>query len=206
MAPTDLLFFGAGGHAKVVIEAWQAAGGKIAGIFDDDLTRREILGLQVTGKYHAGVSKELPMIISIGNNQTRKSIAARVSHTFATVQHPSVILSPSSRIREGTVLLAASVISASTVVGKHVIINHRSSVDHDCVVGDFVHIAPGVTVCGEVTIGEGSLIGAGATILPGVRIGKWATVGAGSVIAASIPDFAVAVGVPGKVLRYADPK
>ncbi len=53
-----------------------------------------------------------------------------------------------------------------------------------------------------VRIGEGSDIGAGSVILPGVTIGRGALIGAGSVVTKDIPDFAVAVGNPAKILRY----
>jgi len=52
-------------------------------------------------------------------------------------------------------------------------------------------------------IGHDVWIGWGAVILPGCRrIGDGAVIGAGSVVTRDIPDFAVAVGVPAKVLRY----
>ncbi|MFA5903375.1 MAG: acyltransferase [Desulfobacula sp.] len=44
-------------------------------------------------------------------------------------------------------------------------------------------------------------IGAGAIILPGVTIGQGAMVGAGAVVNKNIPAYAVAVGVPARVIR-----
>jgi acetyltransferase-like isoleucine patch superfamily enzyme len=52
-----------------------------------------------------------------------------------------------------------------------------------------------------VIISTGCWIGANAIILPGVRIGKNAVIGAGSIVTKSIPDFAVAVGNPARVIR-----
>lgn len=45
-------------------------------------------------------------------------------------------------------------------------------------------------------------IGAGAIIKRGVKIGTSAVIGAGSVVTKDIPPFAIAVGVPAKVIRY----
>lgn len=58
--------------------------------------------------------------------------------------------------------------------------------------------------CKPVLIKEYAWIGAGATILPGVCIGKHAIVGAGSVVTKDVPDYAVAVGNPAKVIKMLD--
>ena len=56
-----------------------------------------------------------------------------------------------------------------------------------------------------VLIKEGAWIGAGVSVLPGVTVGKYAVVGANSVVTKDIPDYAVAVGIPAKVVKYLDP-
>lgn len=53
----------------------------------------------------------------------------------------------------------------------------------------------------EVVIEDGADIGIGSTLLPGVTIGTGAVIGAGSVVTRDIPPFAVAAGVPCRVLR-----
>ena len=54
----------------------------------------------------------------------------------------------------------------------------------------------------EVTIEDDADIGVSAVLLPGVRVGRGAQVGAGAVVADDIPAYAVAAGVPARVLRY----
>jgi UDP-2-acetamido-3-amino-2,3-dideoxy-glucuronate N-acetyltransferase len=81
------------------------------------------------------------------------------------------------------------------------------------VIEDNVFIAPNVTFTndkhpraqGEWTrlntrVKKNASIGAGATIGPGVEIGENALIGAGSVVTKNIPDNAVAVGVPARVV------
>lgn len=58
----------------------------------------------------------------------------------------------------------------------------------------------GITAQG-IRIGDGSWIGAGAIILDGVTVGKGACIGAGAVVNADVPDHALAVGVPARVVR-----
>ncbi len=52
-----------------------------------------------------------------------------------------------------------------------------------------------------VRIGAGSWLGTGVVVLPGVTIGTGVAVGAGSVVTSDLPDLAVAVGVPARVVR-----
>lgn len=52
-----------------------------------------------------------------------------------------------------------------------------------------------------VSLEEGSDIGVGAVILPGVRVGRGAQVGAGAVVSEDVPDYAVAAGVPARIIR-----
>lgn len=58
---------------------------------------------------------------------------------------------------------------------------------------------------GCINIGNDVWIGTSATILAGVEIGNGAIIGAGSVVTKYIPPYAIAVGVPAKVLRYRFP-
>jgi len=50
---------------------------------------------------------------------------------------------------------------------------------------------------------EGATIGANATIVCGNTIGKWAMIGAGAVVTNDVPDYAITVGVPAKVVAWA---
>jgi acetyltransferase-like isoleucine patch superfamily enzyme len=53
-----------------------------------------------------------------------------------------------------------------------------------------------------ITIGDDVWIGAGAKILDGVIIGNGAVIGAGAVVSRNIPELAIAVGVPARVIKY----
>lgn len=106
-------------------------------------------------------------------------------------------------------------------LGKGVFINHSAilSASGGIELEDGVMLAPGVRIAtinhdmnarhsiytyGKVTIKKNAWIGMNVTICPGVTVGKFAVVGA--VVTKDIPDYAVAAGVPAKVIRYQDPK
>ena len=61
-----------------------------------------------------------------------------------------------------------------------------------------------ILTCKPVLIRRGAWIGAGATILPGVCVGKYAIVGAGAVVTKDVPDCAVVVGNPARVVKTLD--
>ncbi len=53
----------------------------------------------------------------------------------------------------------------------------------------------------DVEVGEGAWIGAHATVI-GCRVGRGAVIGASAVVLDDIPDYAIAVGAPARVVGY----
>jgi acetyltransferase-like isoleucine patch superfamily enzyme len=54
----------------------------------------------------------------------------------------------------------------------------------------------------EIIIGDDAWIGFNAIILKGVKIGNGAIIGAGAIVTKDVPDFAIAVGNPLKIIKY----
>jgi virginiamycin A acetyltransferase len=54
----------------------------------------------------------------------------------------------------------------------------------------------------SITIGNDVFIGANVTVLDGVKIADGAIIGAGAVVTKDIPPYAIAVGIPAKVIKY----
>lgn len=53
-----------------------------------------------------------------------------------------------------------------------------------------------------ISIGNDVWIGARVTILDGVRIGDGAVIACGAVVTQDIPDYAIAGGIPAKIIKY----
>ena len=190
-----MYLYGASGHAKVIIDMLNASGVKIDALFDDDMSISELMDIPVKHFW----SRESPLIISIGNNFSRKQIAEKLQCDYGVAVHPTAVISPHATIEEGTVIMQGTIIQSSARIGKHCIVNTGASIDHECVIENYAHISPKATLCGNVTVGEGAWIGAAAVVVPGVRIGNWSVVGAGSVVLNDIPDGVIAYGNPCKV-------
>jgi len=208
----EIFVYGAGGHAKVVIDIIEKQSKySIAYLFDDDiaLKGKQIYGYSVAGDKSdlqeiyktTGVSRG---IVAIGNNLTRLKIAAWLEESgFSLINavHPSSILGRGVIIGKGTVVMAGTVVNSDTSIGVNAIINTKASIDHDCVLGEGVHMAPGSTLCGEVKIGSCTFVGAGATVIPCCTIGSDVTVGAGAVIVRDVPNGVTVVGVPARIIE-----
>ena len=54
----------------------------------------------------------------------------------------------------------------------------------------------------DIIIEQDVWIGANVTILKGVRIGRGAVVAAGSVVVRHIPPYAIAGGIPAKIIKF----
>ena len=51
-------------------------------------------------------------------------------------------------------------------------------------------------------VGKGATLGANSTVVCGHDVGRFAFVAAGSVVTKDVPDFALVMGVPGRVVGY----
>jgi len=207
---SPILIIGAGGHAKVIIELFQAAGYfEIAGLIEQNPMRSSVLGVPVIGTdknlldlRKKGINKAF---VGIGDNARRVRIGhylRQIGYDIVNAVSPAAVVSGSATIGRGVAIMAGVVINAETLVGDFAIINTRSSIDHDCRLGEGIHVAPGCAIAGNVTIGRLACIGAGATIIPRVTIGESALVGAGSCVIRDVPNAARVWGVPASVASH----
>lgn len=206
-----IVVVGAGGHAKVVIEAIRASAVfQVAGVVDPrpvgDVLGAPWLGsdetlpsLQAQGIGHA--------VVAIGDNRLRESIGKRLldlGYSAPAIIHPSAIVSPSAQIRPGAVVMAHACVGPLAVLGDFCIVNTAAIVEHDDRIGIAAHVAPGVALGGSVTIGNRALVGIGSSVRPGVSVGQDVVIGAGSAVVSDFPDGVTVGGTPARLLRPAE--
>ena len=203
----QLLLWGAGGHAKVVLDCAVAARAFQDIAFIDDAPIGEFCGHPVLGTRAllAAVLRQgySEILVSIGDNSIRAAcFALALEHGLAgaIIIHPSATVSPSASIAAGTVIMPGAIVNAGARIGRNCIVNTAAIIEHDCIIGDHVHISPGVALGGGVRIGAMAHLGLGAIALPGAAIGERAIVGAGSVVLKTVAPATTVVGVPARVL------
>lgn len=204
-----IILIGAGGHARVLLDALELNGAKVIGLVDADasLADRDVMGYPVLGnddvlaQYAPGSVELVNAIGSVDSMQRRRSVyekLRRAGHVFASVLHPRATLSRHARMAAGVQVMAGVVVQPGASLGENTIVNTGASVDHDCRVGAHVHIAPGVTLSGNVQVGDETHVGAGAAVIQGVRIGARCLIAAGAVVTGGVRDGASMKGLPAR--------
>jgi sugar O-acyltransferase (sialic acid O-acetyltransferase NeuD family) len=194
--------YGASGHAKVIIDILNQNEITVESIVDDNPKAEKILGIKVVKTIDFDLNSLRNAIISIGNNKVRKTLSDTLKTNYSKAIHPKAILSKTAHVGEGTVIMAGAILNADAKIGKHCIINTAAVIEHDCNIDNFVHVSPNASLAGGVCIGEGAHVGINATIIQNITIGKWATIGAGAVVITNVPDYAVVVGNPARIIKF----
>jgi len=146
---------------------------------------------------------EVYIVCGVGAPEIRQRMILQLSQSsrFATLIHPSAVLTRWMKIGDGTIITAGCIISNNVVIGNHVQINPSATVGHDVMINAFVSLGPGVLISGNVNIRDGAYIGTGANIIEKKTIGAWSIVGAGSTVVKNVPANTTVVGIPAQVIK-----
>jgi len=187
-----VILLGAGGHAKVLLEALQLEGRNVLGLLTPDLEKgSKHLGVEVLGdddQLQQFKLSEIDIVNGIGSlpfEQLRWKVSNKVrswGFSLSTVIHSAAVVSKDATLAEGVQVMAGCVIQPGCTIGQDAIINTGSTIDHDCLIGEKTHIAPGCALSGGVRVGSSVHIGTGCSIIQNIEVGDGAVVAAGTTL------------------------
>lgn len=125
------------------------------------------------------------------------------TNKFISIIDPTAII-PTEFCSIGTGVLFAplSQLSADTKISDNCMLLPNSFVGHNSFLDRFAHLATNAVVGANVHVGKAVHIGSNATIKERIHIGDFSVIGAGSVVVKDVPENAIVVGNPARVLRY----
>lgn len=201
---------GAGTYGQVYAEYLKEEY-EIIGFVDDNATIHNtvINKIPVLGDFEFllnEINKSICVFVPIGNNKIRVKLLVKLAENdFETPSfihlntdiHSSVTIGKAVYILGVTNVMPLSSIEDYTMVSMGVNIAHHTSIGK----GSF--LSQGSNVGASIKIFENTFVGIGSTIMTGVKtVGKDSLIGAGAVIIKDVPDYAVVVGNPGKIIKY----
>jgi len=219
-APIPVVILGAGGYASVVYEILSlrpdvvvlGCTDKALGLSERSLgeeTALRILGDDDALPDLAEQHENLHAILGLG--PALMDVRSRLVRTLdlegippITAIHPSAVVSPEAKLSDGTVVGAGAIIGPHSAIGRHCAVHLGASIDHDARLGHNVFVGQGARIASDVELGDNVVIEMGASINDRVAVGQGARVTGGAFVNTDVPDHAVVVGVPARVVRYVD--
>jgi UDP-2-acetamido-3-amino-2,3-dideoxy-glucuronate N-acetyltransferase len=149
-----------------------------------------------------------------------------IIHALSDVQSKNI--GEGTRIWQYSVVLSGAVIGSDcnicahtliendVIIGNHVTVKSGVYIWDGIIIEDNVFIGPCVAFTNDKTprskkypdeflktiIKKGASLGANSTILPGIVLGESCMIGAGAVVTKDVPDNAVVVGNPARIVKY----
>lgn len=205
MRINKMYIIGAGGHAKVVLDAVKHCANpvSIAGLIDETYERKgeSLYGIRINEISINEIPVNSQFHVAIGNNVDRQRLSELLKSkglTPLSVFHKMSSVSKYANIAGGVFAAACSTLGPSSKLHEGVIVNHNAIVDHDCHISMYSHVGPGAILGGNVKIGKKVFIGSGASVLPGLTIVDNVVIGSGAVVVRDILEPGTYVGVPAK--------
>lgn len=174
---SEIIFIGAGGHAKVIRDILLSNGLKPRYYLDEKVEAFFDLK-KISDDELIHVYQELPCVLSLGGVTPEKlSVRAnlyrhyKTSHLhFPVFKYKASIISDNCEIGEGTTIGMGAIVNSSVIIEECVIVNTGAIIEHDVHIDAGAHICPGAILLGGCKVGKNSLIGSGAIILPGAMV------------------------------------
>ena len=219
-APIPVVILGAGGYAAVINEILSlhpdvlvlGCTDKALGLSERSLS--EGAGLRILGdddvlptlaEQHENLHAVLglgPALMDVRSRLLRMLNLEGIPSLTAV--HPRAVVSSKAKLGDGAVIGAGAIVGPQSQIGRHCAVNIGASIDHDALLGVNVFVGQGAHIASYVELRDNAVIEMGASINDRVVVGQGAHVTGGAFVNTDVPDHAVVVGAPARVVRYLD--
>jgi acetyltransferase EpsM len=215
---TRLVIFGGRGGGTIVassVRRISASGGALdlAGFLNDTMPAGTSLeGSPVLGSF-ADWKRQPDDMLFVAPLHKPKAMLERSrrilelgvpANRWATVVDPLAVVAEGVAPGAGSCIDCRAAIMPGARIGTHVAVRCGAVVSHDAEIEDFAFVGVNAVVCGYATVGTGAHVAPGAVIQERTRIGRYAVVGLGAVTVRDVPDYAIVVGNPGRVIGFVE--
>lgn len=208
----EIYALGVGHNTPVFIDLAEACGYRIVGLYhyNNSRTGEYDHGFEILGSFEDLLN--LPTLsaksfmLTMGDNNIRTELSEKILEKGGNIPsliHPTAVVSRFAKIADSGVyispfvyLQADSSIDKNTIVLSHVNISHNTNIGKNC------FLAGNATIGAYTIVEDGVFIGQGALTISGKvsRIGKNAYIAARALVTKDVPEDAVVVGVPARVV------
>lgn len=205
-----LIIIGAGGFGRELLQwikdinaatpTWE-----IAGFIDDDIHALDGVECDyaIIGTLKDWQPKEdEEFALAIADPHVKEKIVVQMKSRgakFASVIHPTAMLSPFSHFGEGFIMFPYSKLSCNSAAGDFVTLL-SSPIGHDTCIGDYSTISGNCNIIRNVNIGKHVFLAAGVCVAQDVKVGDEAYLGLGCVVLKDVEPGAKMFGNPARAM------
>jgi len=183
---------------------------EIVGALDDSMSLQgtRVGGVPVIGSldFAASLADDIEFVFAVGSQKTqlmRDAIFTKLGidrSRFPAIIHPKADIDVTSTIGHGCIVHPGACLGPGSHLGDFSIVAVNSALGPDSIVQEFAMITSLVLVLSRAVVGRMAFIGSMTCILEDIQVGSFSRIGVGSVVARNVPDHALAMGSPSRVI------
>ena len=206
-----LLLYGAGGLAKeiydIVVRCYPDKYEEI--YFIDDFVEEAPFYQSETIHFDSIKKRfekldEIEGVVAVGEPAHRDKLSKKfddIGIKLARVIDKTALISPTAKIKEGTIVCEFSTVHADVELGRSVLIQPYSDVGHDIKVGDYSVLSSNCAPGGKSVFGERVYVGMNATTKEKISVGNDSIIAMGASVFRNVDAETVVMGNPARVTK-----
>lgn len=208
----NCVIVGAGTYGQVYVEYLKEIY-NVKGFFDSNpkFKGQQVSGYPVLGcvsriEQYMKKHEDTSIFVPLGNNNRRVELLKKfkdLGYNLPSFIHKSSSLPENVVLGRSVYILPSTSIMPYTKIGDYTMISMGVNIAHHVDIGEGCFFSQGCNIGASIKIAKNAYFGMGVAVMTGVKkIGAGSLMGVGTVIIRNVPDKAVMIGNPGKVLKY----